>query len=54
MANLYIVEMFENSRGSFTVMKINTITNTATDIISFADEKSANAFAIENGYKVRG
>ena len=49
--NLFKIELFENSRGSFTVLKINTITNSATDIQDFADKKSAMAFAIDNGYK---
>jgi hypothetical protein len=53
MSELFTVEMFENSRGSFTVLKINNITKTATDIETFADKNSAVAFAIENGYRVR-
>ena len=53
MSGLFIVEMFENSRGSFTVIKINTITNTVTDYAVFADKNSAIAYAIENGYKAR-
>jgi hypothetical protein len=53
MSELFTVEIFENSRGSFTVLKINNITKTATDIETFADKKSAIAFAIENGYKMK-
>lgn len=52
MSNLYQIEMFENSRGSFTVLKIEKISNTISDYQTFADEKSAIAFAIENGWKV--
>jgi len=52
MSHLYQIEMFENSRGSFTVLKIEKISNTISDYQTFADEKSAIAFAIENGWKV--
>jgi hypothetical protein len=41
---MYRVEMFENSRGSWTVLKINTITNKAEDFAEFADKKSATSF----------
>jgi len=44
MNEFYRVEMFENSRGSFTVLKINTVTNTVTDFAEFADKRSATAF----------
>lgn len=44
--------MFENSRGSFTVLKINTVTNTVSDFQEFADKQSAIAFAVDNGMKV--
>ena len=52
MSNLYSVEMFENSRGSFTVIKVEKISNTVTDYVTFADKNAAIAFAIENGWKV--
>ena len=52
MSNLYEVEMFENSRGSFTVIKMEKISNTVTDYVTFADKNAAIAFAIENGWKV--
>jgi hypothetical protein len=42
--NFYRVEMFENSRGSYTVLKINTVTNTVTDFAEFADKNSATSF----------
>ena len=44
MDKFYRVEMFENSRGSFTVLKINTVTNTVTDFAEFADKNSATSF----------
>lgn len=44
MSALYRVEMFENSRGSWTVLKINTVTNKAESLADFADKKSATAF----------
>ena len=52
MTQLFRVEMFENSRGSFTVIKINNITNTISDFQEFIDKQSATAFAIENGMRV--
>lgn len=52
MNNDFQIKMFENIHGTFTVMKINRITNTVTDIAEFADKNSAIACAIDNGYKV--
>lgn len=49
----YRVEMFKNSRGSFTVIKINTITDSISDFQEFADKNSAVAFAIENGAQLK-
>lgn len=51
MNNFYRVEMFENSRGTFTVIKINTVTHTVSDFAEFADKNSAIAFAVSNGYR---
>lgn len=52
MSELFDIQVFENSRGSWTVLKINTITNSATDIQTFADKNSAIAFAFDNSWKV--
>jgi hypothetical protein len=53
--SLYRVELFENSRGSWTVLKINTVTNKAEDFADFADKKSAQAFYLwqEEGKAIR-
>jgi hypothetical protein len=48
---MYEVKMFENIHGTWSVMKINKITNSAQNVLEFGNKNEAIACYVENGGK---
>ena len=48
---MYEVKMFENIHGTWSVMKINKITNSAQNVLEFDNKNEAIACYVENGGK---